>query len=385
LKSFALALLLFALPTAAASPENDQTDLLKRLRDLSDARTRATVALDAQDDAREEMERLSRAYVLAHPAETPTPTNETERSAADCTVAEQAVDGGLEDGNAPSSGFGCIGVSGPWSWTTSDCKLSPIYKDGTTRVSRTGSWSLYFSPLANVINDIYQTVKIPANATATLTYWVAIGTFETTTSQNYDIFGVEILSTSGSVLEVVGAYSNLHDNHLTYAKKTVDLSRYAGQTVRLDFISGQDLTRPTLFYVDDISLNTTVCSTGGGGGGCTNSSTTLCLNNGRFKVEGTYTLQNNGGTGPIHFGAPITNESGYFYFNSAGDIQGLAKVLNGCAINNRYWVLLGGLTDQGTSITVTDTVYPNSRPTYTNPLKTQFQPVLDLNGFPTCP
>ncbi len=123
---------------------------------------------------------------------------------------------------------------------------------------------------------------------------------------------------------------------------------------------------------------------GGGntGGSCTADADTLCLNGGRFKVEATY----NTGTGQSG-GAKVvklTDETGYLWFFSSSNVEAVVKIINGCSLNNRYWVFAGGLTNVRVVITVTDTKN-NTMKTYTNPQGAPFQPVQDTSAFATCP
>jgi len=59
-------------------------------------------------------------------------------------------------------------------------------------------------------------------------------------------------------------------------------------------------------------------------------------------------------------------------------------VLDGCGINQRYWVFAGGLTDVRVELTVEDTVSGEVR-IYTNPLGGAFLPIQDMEAFATCP
>ena len=61
----------------------------------------------------------------------------------------------------------------------------------------------------------------------------------------------------------------------------------------------------------------------------------------------------------------------------------MIKVLNGCGLNDRFWVFAGGLTNVEVKIRVTDTVAGVTRK-YANPLSTAFQPILDTGAFATC-
>lgn len=76
---------------------------------------------------------------------------------------------------------------------------------------------------------------------------------------------------------------------------------------------------------------------------CSPSSTTACIRGGDFAVEVT-----NGRVAATAF------ESVAFYFFSSTNWEVLVKVLNGCAINGRYWVFAAGATGQSYSITVRD-------------------------------
>jgi hypothetical protein len=117
-------------------------------------------------------------------------------------------------------------------------------------------------------------------------------------------------------------------------------------------------------------------------GTCVPSATAMCLNGNRFKVEATFQV----------FGQPqgtaqavkITEDTGYLWFFGSNNNEVVLKVLNGCALNNHYWVYAGGLTDVRVDIKVTDTLRGGSK-TYTNPLGTKFQPIQDVDALATCP
>jgi plastocyanin len=116
---------------------------------------------------------------------------------------------------------------------------------------------------------------------------------------------------------------------------------------------------------------------------CTPNATTLCLGGARFMVQMVWTNPDNStGNGTA---VSLTDASGYFWFFDPTNIEAVIKVLNGCAIDNAYWVFAAGLTNVQVLTTVTDTqtgaVYTN-----TNPQGTAFAPVQDTSAFPTsCP
>ena len=115
---------------------------------------------------------------------------------------------------------------------------------------------------------------------------------------------------------------------------------------------------------------------------CVADPTTLCLNNDRFKVEVDWrTPQGDEGSGMAE---ELTPDTGYLWFFNPENIEMVLKVLDGCDINNHYWVFAGGLTNVEVNMTVTDTETGAVRE-YGNPLEIKFQPIQDTQSFATCP
>jgi hypothetical protein len=123
---------------------------------------------------------------------------------------------------------------------------------------------------------------------------------------------------------------------------------------------------------------------------CASDGTTLCLNNGRFKVQAQYTTalgsvatQAVASTGAGQAVA-LTGDTGYFWFFSSNNVEMIIKVVDGSAVNNKFWVFAAGLTNVNVVITVTDT-QTNAVKTYTNPQGTAFQPIQDTSAFAATP
>ena len=124
-------------------------------------------------------------------------------------------------------------------------------------------------------------------------------------------------------------------------------------------------------------------ATGVSAGSCVSSDTAMCLNKGRFKVEVAWKAQD-GRTG-VGKAVPCgSDDSGMFWFFQGSNWEMLIKVLDGCGINNRYWVFFAATTDQEFTVTVTDTK-TGQQVQYTNPLKTPADAVTDTDAFATCP
>ena len=103
---------------------------------------------------------------------------------------------------------------------------------------------------------LYQKVTIPAAVTsATVTFYLHIHTAETTTRTVYDKLYVQVRDTSGSVLQTLATYSNL-DAASGYTLRSLDLTRYRGQTVRIHFKGSEDRSLKTSFVIDNVSVLT---------------------------------------------------------------------------------------------------------------------------------
>jgi CSLREA domain-containing protein len=113
---------------------------------------------------------------------------------------------------------------------------------------------------------------------------------------------------------------------------------------------------------------------------CLNGGTTLCLHEGRFRVEAVWTTDTQTGSGSA---VPLTDQSGYFWFFNASNVELTVKVLDGCGVNNRYWIFLSGLTNVGVKLTVTD-LETGMKKTYDNPRNHTIATVLDTSALDIC-
>ncbi len=113
---------------------------------------------------------------------------------------------------------------------------------------------------------------------------------------------------------------------------------------------------------------------------CVEDGDTLCLNEGRFRVEVRWETADRGDRAEA---VSLNNDTGDFWFFSPDNIEIMVKVLDGCSFNERYWVYAGGLTDVKVVMTVIDSE-TGVAATYYNPPGTPFVPVGDTKSFAVC-
>ena len=114
-------------------------------------------------------------------------------------------------------------------------------------------------------------------------------------------------------------------------------------------------------------------------GSCRAGAETLCLRDSRFEVKmDWWSAAGESGAGRVVYAG--TNDSGLFWFFNPQNWEVLVKVLDGCAINQRTWVLGASTTDLGYRITVADTVTGESR-SYSNEPGRPAPAIVDTEAF----
>jgi hypothetical protein len=115
-------------------------------------------------------------------------------------------------------------------------------------------------------------------------------------------------------------------------------------------------------------------------GTCRPGAEVLCLGDRRFEVRARWAANGQQGSGQA---AEISRDTGRLSFFSPGNIELVVKVLDACALDGHFWVFVGGLTNLGVVLTVTDTKTGAVR-TYENSAGTAFAPIQDTTAF-ACP
>ena len=103
---------------------------------------------------------------------------------------------------------------------------------------------------------------------------------------------------------------------------------------------------------------------------CVNGPERLCLGGPwqQFQVEVAWKIPGTGQTGTGK-AVPLTGETGYFWFFGPENVELIVKILDGQAVNGKYWVFYGALSDVEYTIKVTDKLSGKVK-TYHNPAGT---------------
>ena len=140
---------------------------------------------------------------------------------------------------------------------------------------------------------------------------------------------------------------------------------------------------PVSLQVNGVSAVTQKIAVAATADACLISPAVLCLNGGRFQVSANWTKSD--GTTGSGTGVKLTDDSGYFWFFDASNIEMVVKVLDGCSITNAYWVFAAGLTNVQVNWSVTDTT-TGAVFAQQNNQGVAFAPIQSTNAFPTsCP
>ncbi|HEY6322264.1 MAG TPA: hypothetical protein VJA16_11965 [Thermoanaerobaculia bacterium] len=124
---------------------------------------------------------------------------------------------------------------------------------------------------------------------------------------------------------------------------------------------------------------------------CVASDTVLCVDDspgdGRFKVHASFQTAQGGGRSGKGQAIPLSQlgvvHGGLLWFFSGDTPEMLFKIVNGCAVNGHYWAFLSAATDVGFTVTVDDTLRPDSK-TYSNADRTAAPPVQDTSALASC-
>jgi pimeloyl-ACP methyl ester carboxylesterase len=117
--------------------------------------------------------------------------------------------------------------------------------------------------------------------------------------------------------------------------------------------------------------------------GCVPGPTRLCLAGGRFEVTARW-RDSQERSGPAGTVDARSADSGLFWFFRPANWELQVKVLDGCALNQRWWVFAAGTTDVEYTLTVRD-LARGASVEYHHPLGTPAPAITDTGALATCP
>jgi subtilase family serine protease len=133
--------------------------------------------------------------------------------------------------------------SGNVDWSTTQDVITDESAD-----AQAGSWFAFLDGYTSAETDtLQQAVSIPSGCTATLTYYLYVGTNETSKSA-LDTLALTVNGTTEQ------SFSNLTNTGGTYVEETVNLSAFAGTTATVLWTSKQTGRKATEFFIDSTSL-----------------------------------------------------------------------------------------------------------------------------------
>lgn len=147
--------------------------------------------------------------------------------------------------------------------------VNPGYETGTTpwtisgQVTRStgafphsGTAYMIVNGVNSSTGTLFQTVTVPTNGCTNLQFWLNITTSEAAGAAVFDRLFIEVRSTTGTLLATLATFSNQNSgtSGVYVLRGPFNLSAFAGQTVRVQFRGTNDITLPTSFRVDDVTL-----------------------------------------------------------------------------------------------------------------------------------
>lgn len=161
------------------------------------------------------------------------------------TVTQAAASGGCSE-LIVNRGF----ESGTTPWILSG---QAVRSTGT--FPHSGVAYMILGAVNSTTSTLYQTVTIPSGC-GNLNFWLNITTSEAAGASVFDRLFIEVRSTSGTLLATLATFSNQNSGTagVYVLRGPYNLSAFAGQTVRIQFRATEDITLPTSFRVDDVSV-----------------------------------------------------------------------------------------------------------------------------------
>ncbi|HKR11905.1 MAG TPA: M36 family metallopeptidase [Pyrinomonadaceae bacterium] len=159
---------------------------------------------------------------------------------------------------AGTGGGGCANaiVNPGFETGTTPWTISSQVTRSTGTFPHSGTAYMILNGVNSSTGTLFQTVTVPANGCTNLQFWLNITTNEAAGAAVFDRLFIEVRSTTGTLLATLATFSNQNSGTagVYVLRGPFNLSSFAGQTVRIQFRGTNDITLPTVFRVDDVSL-----------------------------------------------------------------------------------------------------------------------------------
>jgi hypothetical protein len=201
------------------------------------------------------------AVIVPEPDADPGPVPDGGGAAGDAGCEAQTIDL-LENGDFDS------GRDAGWTETSvAGLRIiveegAPEFPDGLEVPAQSGAFLAYLAGYNDAVDEIHQSVEIPADATGLrLRGFGRIDTSETSQDTPFDNIFLEIQTPGGELIEEVARFSNLNATGGAYD----DFERrpngdYRGQTVRVQVRAATDASLRTHFFFDTLVLEVATCA-----------------------------------------------------------------------------------------------------------------------------
>ncbi|MGB9178496.1 MAG: M36 family metallopeptidase [Pyrinomonadaceae bacterium] len=152
-------------------------------------------------------------------------------------------------------GGGELIVNGGFESGTTPWVISGQTVRSTGAYPHSGTAYMILGAVNSSTSTLYQTVTIPSGG-ANLNFWLNVTTSEAVGDPVFDRLFIEVRNTSGTLLTTLATFSNQNGGTagVYVLRGAYNLSSFAGQTVRIQFRATEDISLPTSFRVDDVSV-----------------------------------------------------------------------------------------------------------------------------------
>ena len=141
--------------------------------------------------------------------------------------------------------------NGTTAWTFSGQAVQ-----STAVVPHTGAAAAALGGATSSTGSVFQQITIANGFSPSLSFWLNVTSTEAIGAPIFDRLFVEVRSTTGVLLATLATASNQNQRQAgSYVQNgPFNLGGFSGQTVRIQFRATNDVTLPTTFRVDDVSV-----------------------------------------------------------------------------------------------------------------------------------